>query len=86
MSKLFAVIGIALILLGAALFVIPISQPKTEALRRSAPAPVGIVAQLRSLAEQANAPLSILFGFLSLYYSRKRYLAERNRTGGGQTG
>jgi hypothetical protein len=85
MYKLFAVVGIALILLGGILFAIPRDQ-KTEALRRSAPAPVGIVAQLRNFAEQANAPLSILFGLLSLYYSRKRYLTERNRTGGNQTG
>lgn len=85
MYKLFAIVGIALILLGGVLFALPRDQ-KSETLRRSAPPPVGIVAQLRSFAEQANAPLSILFGLLSLYYSRKRYLTERNRTAGNQTG
>jgi hypothetical protein len=85
MYRLFAVVGIALILLGGVLFAMPRDQ-KTEALRRSAPAPVGIVAQLRNIAEVANAPLSILFGLLSLYYSRKRYVAERNRTSGNPTG
>jgi hypothetical protein len=85
MYRLFAVVGIALILLGGILFAMPRDQ-KSESLRRSVPAPVGIVAQLRHVAEQANAPLSILFGFLSLYYSRKRYVAERNRAGSNPTG
>ena len=38
-----------------------------------------------NLAEQVNAPLSILFGLVSLYYSRKRYITERDNHGSGKS-
>ncbi|MCH9765769.1 MAG: hypothetical protein K0U34_07240 [Alphaproteobacteria bacterium] len=34
--------------------------------------------QVRTLAEKANAPLSIVFGFMSLYYTRRTYHAQQN--------
>ncbi len=33
--------------------------------------------QVRMIAEKANAPLSIVFGFMSLYYTRRTYHAQR---------
>ena len=33
----------------------------------------------RELAEQVNAPLSILFGLVSLYYSRRSYHINKAR-------
>ncbi len=81
MYKVFLVVGVLLILLGVALFAMPVDmQAKREAMRRSAPPqPVGIVEQVIALAERYNAPISIMFGGISLYYSRKRYLTERDR-------
>jgi hypothetical protein len=35
------------------------------------------VLQLRHVAEQVNAPLSIVFGLVSLFYSRRTYLIRR---------
>lgn len=35
--------------------------------------------QVRVVAEKVNAPLSILFGFMSLYYTRRTYHAQRPR-------
>lgn len=35
--------------------------------------------QVRTIAEKANAPLSIVFGFMSLYYTRRTYHAQRPR-------
>jgi len=35
--------------------------------------------QVRTIAEKANAPLSIVFGFMSLYYTRRTYYAQRPR-------
>lgn len=35
--------------------------------------------QVRTIAEKANAPLSIVFGFMSLYYTRRTYHAQHNR-------
>ena len=79
MYRLFAVIGIALILLGVALFAMPSISPTVETMRRSPAPPTSIISQLLTLADRYNAPLSILFGAMSLYYSRKRYLVERDK-------
>jgi hypothetical protein len=37
------------------------------------------LARVREFAEKANAPLSILFGFISLIYTRRTYHAQRSR-------
>jgi len=37
------------------------------------------IARAREIAEQANAPLSILFGLISLFYSRRSYNINRAR-------
>ena len=36
-----------------------------------------IIARAREIAEQVNAPLSILFGLVSLVYSRRTYNINR---------
>ncbi|MGE0629535.1 MAG: hypothetical protein AB7O43_17125 [Hyphomicrobiaceae bacterium] len=82
MYKIFAVLGVVLILAGIALFALPREATRSVAMRRGLQQPVGVVSHMLSLAERYNAPLSILFGGLSLYYSRRRYIVERDRVGG----
>ena len=40
---------------------------------------VSTYARLRAVAEQVNAPLSILFGLISLWYSRRSYLVQAHK-------
>lgn len=85
MSKIFALLAVLLIATGAILIAVP----------REAPAPtrgpsvqqaLTLYARARDIAEQVNAPLSILFGIVSLWYSRKRYVVERDGHGDGKPG
>lgn len=86
MAKIFALLGIVLILSGAILLAVPRQQAPAP---RSATPSIGVQVQqvpavittIRSLAEQANAPLSILFGLMSLYYTRRTYLNSRGGKG-----
>lgn len=95
MRIFFAILGILLILSGALVLGAPyLSQlqgsdatfteqnaapggPEQRRLRR--PRPQTWLSQARDLAEKANAPLSILFGIMSLYYTRRTYHAQRDR-------
>lgn len=83
MAKVFAVLGIALILSGIVLLAVPREQPGSQArgVGVQAKDAVPVVATLRNLAEQANAPLSILFGLMSLYYTRRTYMNSRKDGG-----
>lgn len=76
MSKLFIVLAIALIAVGS----IVLFGPLLEAAPGPSLGPVegGTFALVRDVAQQVNAPLSIVFGLASLYYSRRSYL-ERKR-------
>ena len=38
-----------------------------------------MLAQVRQVAEQVNAPLSVVVALLSLYYSRRGYLVQKRR-------
>ncbi|MFA5952352.1 MAG: hypothetical protein WC807_18945 [Hyphomicrobium sp.] len=38
-----------------------------------------LVVRARDIAEQVNAPLSIIFGLVSLVYSRRTYLLNKER-------
>lgn len=38
-----------------------------------------VLAQIKQVAEQINAPLSVVVALMSLYYSRRRYVAEKQR-------
>lgn len=83
MTKIFAVLGLALILSGIILLAVPRNEPASQArgvgVQAKDAAPV--VATLRHVAEQANAPLSILFGLMSLYYTRRTYMNSRKDGG-----
>ena len=37
------------------------------------------LAQIKQIAEQINAPLSVIVALMSLYYSRRGYLVQKGR-------
>ena len=77
MRMIFAVLALLLILTGVVLLAVPREQPATVATRGiNAQQVVTWYTQVRGIAEQVNAPLSIVCGLISLYYSRKRYVAQ----------
>ncbi len=80
MTKLFALLAVLLILSGA----LVLAVPKLDRSARPGFAPEAmpiptLLDQARDVAEQVNAPLSIVFGLVSLYYSRRSYLANQSR-------
>ena len=82
MRMLFGLLAVLLILTGAALLAIP--PPEPPAATRGVPTVqqvVSVYGRIRGIAEVVNAPLSILFGLVSLYYTRLRYLQERDGHG-----
>ncbi len=85
MSKIFAVLAVLLILTGAILMAVPRETP-APTRGPSVQQALTLYAKARDVAEQVNAPLSILFGLVSLWYSRKRYVEERNSHGTGKPG
>lgn len=79
MSKIFAILAVLLILSGALVLALPREAPPTAGPRglgptAQSPQQTSTIATVRQLAEQANAPLSIIFGLISLYYSRRTYV------------
>jgi len=79
MTKIIIVLfAILLILSGGVLLLVPREEPQRAATRGASPQVISLIARAREIAEQVNAPLSILFGLGSLYYSRRRYIAERD--------
>ncbi len=84
MRLLFAVFGLALIITGAVLVLVPREEPRAQT-RSVGPQVVSLAVRVRDLADQVNGPLSIVFGLISLYYSRRRYIVARDSDGkGGQ--
>ena len=81
MSKIFALLAVLLILTGAVLIAVPREQPATTR-GPNVQQVVTAYTQVRNLAEQVNAPLSILFGLISLFYSRRTYLAQKHQGDG----
>ena len=85
MSKIFALLAVLLIATGVLVLAVPREGPRgpaPEAFSRTAPKDAGnLMAWARDIAEQANAPLSIVFGLISLYYSRRTYNINRERLG-----
>ncbi len=82
MWKLFALLAIALILSGILLVAVPRSEMADPATRSAAPDAIGTISminQARDIAEQVNAPLSIVFGLVSLFYSRRSYQVNKER-------
>ena len=84
MKTIFALFAVLLIATGAILLAIPREEPQRASTRSVAPQVISYAVRARDLAEQVNAPLSILFGIVSLYYSRRRYLVERDEHGNGK--
>ena len=82
MSKIFALLAILLIATGIVLLAVPKQMPADAArgLAPEAAALPAVVNQARELAEQVNAPLSIVFGLVSLFYSRRSYQMNKART------
>lgn len=80
MTKIFALLAVLLILTGAVLMAVPkASAPAGPGLAPEAAQVTTVVAQMREIAEQVNAPLSILFGLVSLFYSRRSYVVNLDR-------
>lgn len=77
MRIIFAVFGLALIITGAVILLVPREQPAAQT-RSLNPQVVSLATRVRDVADQVNGPLSIVFGLISLYYSRRRYVAERD--------
>lgn len=83
MRMIFAVFGLLLLLTGSILLLVPRQEP--VAPTRGAPSlqqAITWYGQARNIADQVNGPLSIVFGLISLYYSRKRYIVERDNHDG----
>jgi hypothetical protein len=82
MSKVFALLAVLLIATGALVLAVPREEGATGA-RSLSPQSVSdtpaYLLKARELAEQVNAPLSIVFGLVSLYYSRRSYHINKAR-------
>ena len=83
MSKIFALLAILLILTGALLLGVPREEPGARSLAPTAQPVPEMLLRARDLAEQVNAPLSILFGLVSLYYSRRTYHINKAKAEAG---
>jgi hypothetical protein len=82
MSKIFALLALLLILTGAVLLAVPRAAAPGASDRSLGPealAVPAIVTQARDIAEKVNAPLSIVFGLVSLFYSRRSYQVNKER-------
>jgi uncharacterized membrane protein len=78
MSKIFVLLAIVLILSGALVLAAPFLEPEV-ASRSLAPEPNtarSLFEYVRNAAEAVQAPLSILFGVVSLYWNRRTYLKQ----------
>jgi len=84
MTKLFALLALLLIVSGVLVLAVPkpaAPPPGERGLApQSIPAPT-LLDMAREIAEQVNAPLSIAFGLVSLYYSRRTYVLHRDAGG-----
>lgn len=82
MSKIFALFAVALIATGLLVLAVPReegSQGARSLSPQSASETPAYLLRARDVAEQINAPLSILFGLVSLYYSRRSYHINKAR-------
>jgi hypothetical protein len=81
MSKIFALLALLLILTGAVLLAVPRdgAGSNERSIGPEAAAIPVLVTQARDIAEKVNAPLSIVFGLVSLFYSRRSYQVNKQR-------
>lgn len=81
MTKIFALLALLLIASGVIVLAVPKSAPTAATERSLGPQStqaLSLADQAREIAEKVNAPLSILFGLVSLYYSRRNYVQNRD--------
>lgn len=81
MRIIFAVFGLALILVGGIILLVPREEQRAQTRSINTQQVMSLAGRVRDVADQVNGPLSIVFGLISLYYSRKRYIVERDKTG-----
>jgi len=83
MSKIFALLAVALIATGLLVLAVPRDEAIPGGARSLSPQSVSdtpaYLLRARDLAEQVNAPLSIVFGLVSLFYSRRSYHINKAR-------
>jgi uncharacterized membrane protein len=81
MTKIFALLALLLIASGVLVLAVPKPTQPVATERslgpQSARQPT-LADQAREIAEKVNAPLSIVFGLVSLYYSRRNYIQNRD--------
>ncbi|MGE5267153.1 MAG: hypothetical protein ACM3L9_07295 [Deltaproteobacteria bacterium] len=81
MTKIVTLLALVLIASGVIVLAVPKPGQPPSAERpltpQSIPAPT-LADQAREIAEKVNAPLSIVFGLVSLYYSRRTYVLNRD--------
>lgn len=78
MSKIIALLAIILIISGAIVLAVPREQAETtRSLTPQELTVPGVFVWARDVAEQVQAPLSIAFGLISLYWNRKSYLKNQ---------
>lgn len=87
MTKLLTLLAVLLIVSGIVLLAVPRTDapaagPRGLAPTAGGPATVSTLSMVRSIAEQANAPLSILMGLVSLYYTRRTYINSKRLADG----
>jgi hypothetical protein len=89
MSKGIIAAAVLLLLSGLAVIFLPFYLPPppragahTESLGVSMTQLQATLAQIRGLAEQINAPLSVVVALASLYYSRRGYMVQKRRAEG----
>ena len=87
MSKIFALLAIVLIVSGIILIAAPREEPGSARSLSVEPSPApSLLVRMREIAEKVNAPLSIFFGVLSLYYTRRTYHVARERAEAAKPG
>ena len=87
MRIVFAVLGVLLVLTGVVLVMVPREDAaRAQSRTINAQQVVSLAVRARDLADQVNGPLSIVFGLASLWYTRRRYVVERDSHGKDNTG
>jgi len=79
MSKILALLAVVLIVSGALVLAVPREGSQTArglAVPEALVAP-SLIMRAREMAEMVQAPLSIAFGVISLYWNRKNYLKQQ---------
>ncbi len=87
MYKLLVAFAVLLLVSALAVMLVPLYVPSAPrgAAHTEAIGGVGLtqmqvaLAQFKQVAEQINAPLSVVVALLSLFYSRRGYLVQKKR-------